>query len=90
MQLEWSANDQGGFTAKVGDVSLHAQPVRLARGLTPKPARGTEWRAFVTHWCERTSTATRYGRDVYSDLQPDRNAAMLLAEQVFGERNGSL
>ena len=83
MKFEWLKNDQGGFTAKVGDVSLHAVPDRLAKGFTPKPARGAKWRAFVSHWDEKTRSSTRYGRDAYFELQNNAESAMRLAEEIF-------
>jgi len=78
------ANTGGWKCEMPGDVTMFAVPNRLAsHSLTPKPSRGTKWRAGCTHWNEATRTASRFGRDVYMEFQPDANAAKSLAELVY-------
>ncbi|QWY83177.1 hypothetical protein [Rhizobium phage RHph_X2_24] len=81
--FNWIAKD-GGFHAEMpGNVTLVVTPDRYAKGLQMKPARGTKWHAQCTHWCDRTRTASRYGRDEYLNLQDDAKAAMRLAEDIY-------
>lgn len=81
-RFDWIKADNGVWTAKIGDVTLVASPDRYRFG---KPARGTKWHAAVNHWDERTRTVSRFGRDVYSDLQPTAHDARRLAEQIYSE-----
>jgi len=81
-RFDWTQADGAVWTAKIGDLTLVAAPDRY-KGV--KPARGTKWHAAVNHWDERTRTISRFGRDVYSDLQPTAQAAKRLAEQVYLE-----
>jgi len=79
MKYEWLPSDHG-FQAKVGNVTLCVTPDRSRFG---KPLRGTKWHAQCSSWCERTSTASRYGRDEYLNLQDSKESAMKLAENIF-------
>lgn len=81
-RFDWTQADGAVWTAKIGDITLVASPDRYRFG---KPARGTKWHAAVNHWDERTRTVSRFGRDVYSDLQPTSAAARKLAETVYLE-----
>lgn len=81
-RFDWIQVDGAVWIAKIGDITLVASPDRYRFG---KPARGTQWRAQCTHWNEATRTASRFGRDVYSDLQPTARDARRLAEQVYQE-----
>lgn len=83
--FEWFAKD-GGFYAIKGDVTLVVSPDRFAKALTPKAARGTKWHAQCSHWCERTRTMSRYGRDEYMNLQDNADDAMRLAEDIYVTR----
>lgn len=84
MTLNWQPNDFGGFSAEMpGNVTLVVTPDRLARGFTPKPARGTGWHAQCSHWDARTSTLTRFGRCEYSNLQPSAADAKRLAVSIY-------
>lgn len=79
----WIEQD-GGFRADApGNVTLIVTPERYAKGFTLKAARGTKWHAQCTHWCERTRTASRYGRDEYLNLQDSAKDAMRLAEDIY-------
>lgn len=80
-RFDWQF-DGAVWTAKIGDITLVAAPDRYRFG---KPARGTKWHAAVNHWDERTRTVSRFGRDVYMDLQPTAQAAKRLAETVYQE-----
>lgn len=79
--------NSGGWRCEMpGNVTLFAVPDRLARhSLTLRASRGAQWRAGATHWDEATRTASRFGRDVYLDLQPDAVSAKRLAETVWHE-----
>ena len=81
-RFDWTQADGAVWTAKIGDLTLVAAPDRY-KGV--KPARGTKWHAMCTHWNAATATATRFGRDVYMDLQPTAQAAKRLAETVYQE-----
>lgn len=81
-RFDWIKADNGVWTAKIGDVTLVASPDMFRNG---KPARGTKWHAMCTHWNAATATASRFGRDVYMDLQPTAQAAKRLAEQIYTE-----
>lgn len=81
--FDWQAVD-GGFQAKMPwDVTLVVTPDRYAKGFTPKAARGTKWHSQASHWCERTRTMSRYGRDEYGNLQDTVEAAKRLAEDIY-------
>lgn len=83
MKFDWRPVD-GGFQAEApGNVTLVVTPDRYAKGIAPKAARGTKWRAQCSHWDERTRTMSRYGRDEYLNLQDDVKAAMRLAEDIY-------
>ncbi|QIG73334.1 hypothetical protein EVC03_026 [Rhizobium phage RHph_Y5A] len=87
--FNWVPQD-GGFRCEMpGNVTLVVTPDRIAKGIAMKPARGTKWHAQCTHWDERTSTASRYGRDEYLNLQGTSRAAMRLAEDIYMERQGN-
>lgn len=79
----WTKNEDGSFIAAFGNVSLHAVPVNYAKGFISKPARGTKWRACVSHWDEATRTMSRFGRDVYMSQLDSAKDAMKLAEEVY-------
>lgn len=81
-RFDWIKADNGVWTAKIGDVTLVASPDMFRNG---KPARGTKWHAMCTHWSDAARTASRFGRDVYMDLQPTAKAAKRLAEQIYTE-----
>lgn len=81
-RFDWFRIDQGEWTCQIGPVRLVAAPDVKRNG---KPARGTKWHAMCTHWNAATATATRFGRDVYMDLQPTAQAAKRLAEQIYTE-----
>ncbi|CAK7259114.1 MULTISPECIES: hypothetical protein [unclassified Shinella] len=86
MTRTWLKDENtGGWKCEMPDnVTLFAVPVHLARhSFTPKPSRGTQWRAGCTHWDEATRTATRFGRDAYNELQPDANTAKSLAGLLY-------
>jgi hypothetical protein len=88
IRFTWTRQD-GGFRATLPDnVTLVVTPAHYARH-SLKPARFTKWHAQCTHWDERTRTATRFGRDVYSDLQPTARDARKLAEAVYLEEIAS-
>lgn len=81
-RFDWTAQD-GGFRAIMPDnVTLVVTPDMFRNG---KPARRTKWHAQCTHWNERTATASRFGRDVYMDVQPTAHDARRLAEQIYTE-----
>lgn len=85
-RINWTRNDYAGWTADVGgNVTLVVTPDRYARGITAKAARGTKWHAQATHWDATTSCASRFGRDVYGDLQDSADAAKRLAETIYRE-----
>lgn len=89
IRFDWIAHD-GGFRAVMPDnVTLVVTPERYAKGFVLKPARGTKWHAQCTHWNEPTRTASRFGRDVYSDVQPTARDARKLAETVYLEEIAS-
>ena len=80
----WQPNDFGGFSAEMsGNVTLVVTPVRLARGFTPKPARGPSWRAQASHWDEQTRSMTRFGRCEYDNIQKTAKDAQILAESIY-------
>lgn len=81
-RFDWQQAEGAIWTAKIGDVTLVASPDRYRNG---KPARGTKWHAQCTHWDHATRTASRFGRDVYLDLQPSAINARMLAEAVYLE-----
>jgi hypothetical protein len=83
MRIDWQQSDHGCWVAKIGNITLCASPDRLARFGT-KPARGTKWHAQCSIW-DGKYTISRYGRDVYMDLQDSAKDAMRLAEQVYNE-----
>lgn len=83
-KFNWTKRD-GGHQCAIGELTLFVVPDRYAKGFQPKAARGTKWRAGVTHWCERTRTASRFGRDTYADLQDNAKDAMRLAETVYAD-----
>ena len=82
----WNKNQDGSFTAQVEDnTSLNVVPVHYAKGFIAKPARGTKWRACISHWDEATRTISRFGRDVYMTHLDTAKEAMVLAEEVYRE-----
>lgn len=82
--FNWVEQD-GGYRCRVTDtVTLAVTPDRYSRG-TLRPARGTMWHAQATKWCEKTRTASRYGRDEYTNTQPSATDAMRLAESIYLE-----
>lgn len=81
-RFDWTKDGNGVWTAKIGDLTLVASPDHYKGA---KPARGTKWHAAVNHWDERTRTVSRFGCDVYMDLQPTARDARRLAEQVYLE-----
>lgn len=83
MRIEWVPNG-AGFQARLGDVTLFASPDET-RSMGAKPKRGTIWRAGATHWCEATTTASRFGRDCYGTACTSLAQAMRLAEMVYNE-----
>ncbi len=84
-KFNWQPYSDGGFRCEMpGDVTLVVTPDRLAKGFTPKPARGTMWHAQASQW-DGISTMSRYGRDEYGNLQPSAKAAMRLAESIYTE-----
>lgn len=83
MTFDWVEKDGGYRCIMSNDVTLCVTPDRYAKGFNVKAARGTKWHAQCTHWCDRTRTASRYGRDVYTDLQDTARDAMRLAEDVY-------
>lgn len=86
MQFTWTKDNFGGYQAAMPDnVTLVVSPDRLAKGFTPKAARGTQWRAACSHWDESTRCLSRFGRDAYMDLRPSYKAAMRLAEAIYME-----
>lgn len=81
--FHWFEQD-GGYRCHVSEtVTLVVTPDRLAKGLTPKAARGTKWHAQVSHWHEPTRTMSRYGRDEYLNLQDSADLAKRLAEDIY-------
>lgn len=85
-RVNWIKNDWAGWQADMGgNVTLVVVPDRYAKGFTPKAARGTKWRAQASHWDAATSTMSRFGRDVYGDLQDSADAAKRLAESIYRE-----
>lgn len=82
-RFDWTQADGAIWTAKIGNVTLVASPDHYKAG---KPARGTKWHAQCTHWDEATRTASRFGRDVYMDLQPTARDARRLAETIYNEQ----
>lgn len=88
MRIDWQRSEYDpGFVAKIGNITLGASPDRTRFG---KAARGTKWRASVTHWDAPTSTASRYGRDVYMQLCDTKQEAMRLAEVVYNEERSRI
>lgn len=85
MRFEWQEHEGGWICHLPHNIAITAMPDRYARGLTPKPARGTKWHAQASHWCERTSTLSRYGRDEYSNMQNSAAEARKLAELIYME-----
>jgi hypothetical protein len=84
MAFAWEPNSFGGFSAKMpNNVTLVVTPDRLARGFTPKPARGTGWHAQCSHWDEATRCMSRFGRCEYGNLQKTAKDAMRLAEEIY-------
>lgn len=81
MKIDWQ-KDQCSWVARIGDVTLSAVPDRTSHFGT-KAARGTKWRACVSHWDAPTRTASRFGRDVYMQLCNTAKDAIKLAEQVY-------
>lgn len=84
-RFNWVQNDNAVWTAEIGDLTLVAAPDRYKGS---KPARGTQWHAAVNHWNASTRTVSRFGRDVYVDVQPTARAAKRLAETVYLEATG--
>lgn len=80
MPIKWDKLSDGTYRVELGDVSLNAIPVTWKRG---KPARGTKWRACVSHWDAKTRTMSRYGMDVYTTTLDTPKEAMRLAEAVY-------
>ena len=78
--FNWFPSDNGFRAEMPGNISLTVAAVDLRNG---KPMRGTKWRAMAFHWCERTRTSTRYGRDEYMNAQATVKAARDLAESIY-------
>lgn len=85
MRFDWQAHEGGWICRLPSNVAIVAMPERYARGVTPRPARGTKWLAQASHWCERTSTLSRYGRDEYGNKQDSAAEARKLAEDIYLE-----
>jgi hypothetical protein len=81
----WIKDGAGWRCEMPGDVTLFAVPIHTKGLFGDKPARGTKWRAGATHWDAATSTASRYGRDVYREECADHKAAKALATRVWEE-----
>ena len=88
IRFDWQPLQDGqvGWSCRIDDVTMFAVPQNTRNG---KPVRGGRWRAGVTHWDEATWSATRFGRDVHSDLQPTARDARKLAEAVYLEEIAS-
>jgi hypothetical protein len=84
-RFDWFRIDQGEWACHIGPVTLIVTPDVKRHN---RPAYGTKWHAQCTHWNAATATASRFGRDVYLDLQPSAKAAKRLAEQIYTEAAG--
>ena len=84
-RITWT-KDGAGFKAEMpGNVTLFAVPEHTKGLFGEKAARGTLWRAGASHWDAAKSTMSRYGRDAYTELQPDARSAKALAEFIYAE-----
>ena len=81
-RIDWTAYPDGSHRAVMGNVTLVVTPDRYRKG---KAAHRTRWHAQCSLWTESTRTVSRFGRDVYMDLQPTAQAARRLAEQIHRE-----
>jgi hypothetical protein len=81
----WIKSGAGWRCEMPGNITLFAVPDRTVGLFGDRVARGSKWRAGVTHWCERTSTASRYGRDVYDQLCATAIEAKSLATATYLE-----
>lgn len=72
----------GSYQAKPREnITLVVTPESYGRAGEAK--RGTRWHAQATRWSAPTSTASRFGRDEYLNLQASMKDAMRLAESIF-------
>lgn len=78
--IQWTKLSDGTHRAEIGNVSLNAVPVTWKGS---KPARGTEWRACVNIWDEKTRCLSRYGLDVYETKFKTAKEAIRMAEAVY-------
>lgn len=80
----WLNRLDGTYQAKPrNNITLVVSPERY--GLNGAAKRGTKWHAQATRWHEPTRTASRFGRDVYLNLQASAKDAMRLAESIYFE-----
>jgi hypothetical protein len=69
---DWK-KDGDAYTRQIGNVTLAVFPDKTKFG---KRVRGSKWRAQASHWCEATSTISRYGPDTYGALYDTAKEAM--------------
>lgn len=82
MTFDWVKYEAGFRCEMPGNITLDVFPERYGKGFTPKPARGTKWRAAASVF-DGKSTVLRYGRDEYMNLQDTARDAMRLAEDIY-------
>jgi hypothetical protein len=84
-RFAWESGAYAGFRAQMpGDVTLVVTPDRT-RAFGAKAARGTTWHAQASHWCEATSTMSRFGRDEYAVKHATAKDAIRAAEAIFND-----
>ena len=79
----WLKDGAGWRCEMPGNITLFAVPHHTKGLFGEKAARGTKWRAGATHWCESTSTISRFGQNVYDRVCADAKEAKALATSVY-------
>lgn len=81
--FNWVKDANAGHQVTMpGNITLFVSPDRT-KDFGSKPARGTTWRAGVSHWDEATRTISRVGRDEYCVQHKTAKEAMAAAERIY-------